>query len=235
MEQEGTAGAAHELDPTGGVDTLKGLIDAGGPVVVILLVMSVAALAVILAKLLAFRRARLGEGDVVRQAAAAVQRGERPAVPDGPTHPAMALVAAALEARRRGLDRDALREELLRVGRGNLAALRSHFRMLEVIAALAPLLGLFGTVLGMIDAFRALERAGGSVDPAILSGGIWQALLTTAIGLAVAMPVVAALGWLDRCVERTAETMDDVTARLLALPPVATAWRTVPGERPDVA
>jgi biopolymer transport protein ExbB len=54
------------------------------------------------------------------------------------------------------------------------------------------LLGLFGTVLGMVEAFRQLELAGSQVDPAVLSGGIWQALLTTAVGLAVAIPAVLA-------------------------------------------
>jgi len=79
-------------------------------------------------------------------------------------------------------------------------------------------------VLGMIAAFRALEAAGGAVDPAVLSGGIWQALSTTAVGLAVAMPTVAALAFLERRVERVAETMDDVVVQVLApLPATAAA------------
>lgn len=61
----------------------------------------------------------------------------------------------------------------------------------------APLLGLFGTVLGMISAFQALQEAGSQVDPSILAGGIWVALLTTAVGLAVAMPTSVVLSWLE--------------------------------------
>ena len=65
----------------------------------------------------------------------------------------------------------------------------------------------------MIDAFRQLEQAGNQVDPAVLSGGIWEALLTTAVGLAVAMPTVVALNWLERRVDRLAFEIDDIVTQ----------------------
>jgi len=95
-----------------------------------------------------------------------------------------------------------------------LESLRSWFRPLEVIASLAPLLGLFGTVLGMISAFQQLEQAGNRVNPAILSGGIWEALLTTAVGLAVAIPTVVALNWLERKVDRLAHDMNTIVTQV---------------------
>ena len=72
--------------------------------------------------------------------------------------------------------------------------LERGFRLLDTVAQLAPLLGLFGTVLGMIEAFQALQDAGSSVDPSLLAGGIWVALLTTA---AVAMPTSIVLSWFE--------------------------------------
>jgi biopolymer transport protein ExbB len=90
-------------------------------------------------------------------------------------------------------------------------------RPLEVIANLSPLLGLMGTVLGMISAFQNMEGAGNQVDPSVLSGGIWQALLTTAVGLAVAIPVVAAYNWLDRKVERISSRMNNKVTRVFTL------------------
>ena len=105
----------------------------------------------------------------------------------------------------------------MQYGGDMLESLRSHLRPLEVIASLAPLLGLLGTVLGMIEAFRDLEQAGSQVDPAVLSGGIWQALLTTAIGLAVAMPVIVALNWLERAIDRCAHEMDSVVTRVFTV------------------
>ena len=61
-------------------------------------------------------------------------------------------------------------------------------RGLATVAALAPLLGLLGTVIGMIRAFMVIEGQGTNVSPALLAGGIWEALLTTAAGLTVAIP-----------------------------------------------
>ena len=61
---------------------------------------------------------------------------------------------------------------------------------LEVISQVSPLIGLLGTVIGMIDSFNELELGGSLVDPSILAGGIWTALLTTAMGLIVAIPAV---------------------------------------------
>lgn len=107
----------------------------------------------------------------------------------------------------------ALREEILCFGEDMLESLRAGFRPLELIASLAPLLGLLGTVLGMIEAFREMEGAGNQVNPAVLSGGIWQALLTTALGLSVAIPVVAAHGWLERRVDRLAHEMGSQVTR----------------------
>ena len=77
------------------------------------------------------------------------------------------------------------------------ARLERGFRYLDSVAQLAPLLGLFGTVLGMIEAFQALQDAGSQVDPSILAGGIWVALLTTAVGLVVAMPTSIVLNWFE--------------------------------------
>ncbi|HAK63791.1 MAG TPA: flagellar motor protein MotA, partial [Alphaproteobacteria bacterium] len=80
-------------------------------------------------------------------------------------------------------------EEIGRIGGNQLVAMQSYFRWLEVIGNIAPLLGLLGTVMGMITAFQQLELAGSKVNPSILAGGIWEALLTTQVGLMVAIPV----------------------------------------------
>ena len=201
-----------ELETTlSGTDALLGTLMLGGFVVWLLIAMSVLALAVVLVKFWQFGRAGVGQ----RKAAAQMVALHR----DGLSREALALaadakgtltelVALALQGRARDVAEPKIREEVLRQGRDALEELRSGFRILEVIATLAPLLGLFGTVLGMIEAFRELEAAGNQVNPAILSGGIWQALLTTAVGLAVAMPTVAVLNWLERRMERLAHAMD---------------------------
>lgn len=123
------------------------------------------------------------------------------------------VVEAAMRAR---MDPDlgeaAAREETTRIARAGFAEARRGLRALELIATIAPLLGLLGTVLGMIAAFQALETSGASADPAALAGGIWEALLTTAAGMAVAIPAQAALSWFDGTIARLeAETEDLAT------------------------
>ena len=68
-----------------------------------------------------------------------------------------------------------------------LAAMSKRMRLLEAVVQAAPMLGLLGTVIGMIDAFGTLAVSQGAVDPALLAGGIWTALTTTAVGLAIAL------------------------------------------------
>ncbi len=70
-------------------------------------------------------------------------------------------------------------------------------RPLAVIARIAPLLGLLGTVLGLVEAFIAFSAGGGPPDPALLADGIWQALLTTVAGLTVAIPAILAHEWCE--------------------------------------
>ncbi|WP_430512339.1 MotA/TolQ/ExbB proton channel family protein [Pannonibacter phragmitetus] len=113
------------------------------------------------------------------------------------------------------MDRSAIEDEIARVATQQLHSLQSGTRALDNIAQLAPLLGLFGTVLGMIDAFQALQNAGDSVDPSILAGGIWVALLTTAAGLAVAMPVAALLAMFESWIEAERIAVETLSAQVL--------------------
>lgn len=107
--------------------------------------------------------------------------------------------------------------EIARVGASELRYLESHMRGLEMAAAVGPLLGLLGTVIGMIAAFEKLSEAGTRVDPSQLAGGIWVALITTVGGLIVAVPAMASYYLIDSFIERVRATMRDVTVQILAL------------------
>lgn len=106
------------------------------------------------------------------------------------------------------------REETARFAKRELTQARSGLRALELIATIAPLIGLLGTVLGMIAAFQALQEAGSRADPATLAGGIWEALLTTAAGMAVAIPASAALTWFESIVDRVQTDVEDAATRI---------------------
>ena len=77
---------------------------------------------------------------------------------------------------------------------------------LEIIAQVSPLIGLLGTVIGMIDSFNELELGGSLVDPSILAGGIWTALLTTAMGLIVAIPALISHYFFDKKLINTVQS-----------------------------
>ncbi|MCX7645793.1 MAG: MotA/TolQ/ExbB proton channel family protein [Rhodobacteraceae bacterium] len=175
-------------------DALLALLDLGGWVVGLILALSVLSLAVILWKLVQFRAAGVGRHGPLDAALAAWDAGQAArarALAEAAPHHLGPVLVLALGAGA------AARERLHALAEIRLARLESGFRLLDAVAQIAPLLGLFGTVLGMIDAFRAMQAAGQDVDPSILAGGIWVALLTTAAGLAVAMPVSAVLSWLE--------------------------------------
>lgn len=180
----------------------------GGPTLWILALFSVVTTTVALYKALQFtvlrvEKATLSDSLITQLNTAATA----PPQSASPTSPVDQVVLESWN--KRALHDTDWKDESLRLARNKLASLRGGMRVLEVISVIAPLLGLLGTVFGMISAFQALESAGSQVDPSILSGGIWEALLTTAAGLTVAIPALIAYHWADRKIERCREKMLD--------------------------
>lgn len=206
---------ASQLD---NLDPALQLLQRGGPVVLLLVLLSVLAVSIIIAKLLHFQVLGIAHHKKLYESLSDWRKGNQQSALQSlkqlPRHP----VARVMDAAMRGLlgerSEATVREEVTRIARNHIEHLRGWLRALELIANLSPLLGLLGTVIGMIEAFRQLESAGNQVDPALLSGGIWQALLTTAVGLVVAIPALVAHQWLERKVERCAHLMEDCTTRV---------------------
>lgn len=188
---------------------------SGGATMWVLALLSVVALATLISKILHFVRVRPGSTRHADQLLNGLRQGQQPAKPGKLSSPVDRVIWQCWNNRK--LDEAAWQEESLRLARTSLDELRGGLRVLEVISAIAPLLGLLGTVFGMIGAFQALETAGSQVDPSILSGGIWEALLTTAAGLTVAIPTLAAFHWADRNIEQCREKMQDRLSRLRVL------------------
>ena len=93
----------------------------------------------------------------------------------------------------------------------------SFLPSLEVISQVSPLVGLLGTVLGMIDSFNELELGGSLVDPSILAGGIWTALLTTAMGLIVAIPALVSHYFLEKKINYLMDDFETLISKLSTL------------------
>jgi len=189
-------------------------LDRGGPAMWAIAALSVLLLALVLWKVFDLMRlglwARAGAEAAVRQWVA----GQRPALTGGGLRGRVVAQAMALR-----LSDDAqAREETARLAKAGLARARSGLRAIDLIATIAPLIGLLGTVLGMIEAFQALQEAGARSDPAALAGGIWTALLTTAAGMAVAIPASVALAWFDGLVEGLQADLEDMATRIFTAP-----------------
>lgn len=203
------------------------MVDAlvlGGPAMWAIAALSVLSLALIFWKLWDLLAAGAWSGGARTQAAIeAWARGDIGAaeaeLKDRRSLRAQLARAAMASLRDPQLDRAGAEAETARVARNLLARARSGLRGLELAVVIGPLLGLLGTVAGMIAAFRALQEAGVQADPATLAGGIWEALLTTAAGMAVAIPAQIALSGFDAVVDRLRHDMEDAATRIFARAP----------------
>lgn len=192
-------------------------LDIGGPVVWILIAMSITALSIILLKVWQFVTTKPETLGTLDTTLSMWRRGEcQEALKelDREVFSGEVVEIAMHSLTQDQMDEDVLKEELDRVASAKLNDLRTLLPALEAIGTLSPLLGLLGTVLGMIDAFQAMEAAGTQVDPSVLSRGIWQALITTALGLSVAIPSLIAFNWMDRKIQRVATQMSDLVTQV---------------------
>jgi len=203
----------------------RGLTDflaKGGPALWLIALLSVVTLALILWKTWRFLKAGAWAGQATQASVDLWAKGDRTAALSGLAgrhglRARLALAAMHNRANPRLPDSDA-REETAREAKVILHEARTGLRALELIATIAPLIGLLGTVLGMIEAFQALQDSGTSADPAILAGGIWEALLTTAAGMAVAIPASMALSWFESVADNVQADMEDAATRIFTAP-----------------
>lgn len=189
------------------------LLQKGGAVMYVLLLLSVSSLAIILLKLLQFWRIGARRSGMMELIATGSTHEIRRRMALS-RHPAARVVETALDTGH--LPRELQEAEIDRIGSVEIRALETYIRSLEVVANISPLIGLLGTVIGMIKAFGRLEEAGARVDPSQLAGGIWEALLTTAFGLIVAIPALGAVHYFERKIEGVRALMRDATARVIA-------------------
>ncbi|MCV6602281.1 MAG: MotA/TolQ/ExbB proton channel family protein [Cohaesibacter sp.] len=198
---------------------IQSIMEMGGPVVVLLSILSVLSLTVILYKVWQFSWLGIGRHKRARKALLQWRQGQQVEAIDLLAKGKAPVSVVLLHAMRGQLfhpDKGALiREDVERVALSSLSKTRFLLRFLETVGQISPLLGLFGTVIGMIEAFQRLQQAGASVDPSVLAGGIWVALLTTAVGLAVAIPASLFADWFSSRVEREQDVIEELVTSVL--------------------
>lgn len=192
-------------------------LGTGGPIIIVLAALSVLSLTLIVVKTIQLMPVRNGEP---ARDAALVQwaNGDRAAAQSAVAagkSPADRVCAYAMQSLIDGFKGSALMAELTRRGNQEFASMNSWIRVLELIAMISPLLGLLGTVSGMIQSFQELELAQGAANASVLAGGIWQALLTTAAGLLVAIPAAVGASLLSGRAEAGAQAIENAVGRLM--------------------
>jgi biopolymer transport protein ExbB len=197
------------------------IFQKGGLIMYGLALLSVYAVAVVIFKVIQFRKANVFDRSFIEPALREIKQGDRMKATKtlaGITGPIARIMRVTFECvANRDMSQRSKEAEITRVGSGDIRYLESHLRGLEMTASVAPLMGLLGTVIGMITSFSKLSLAGARIDPTLLAGGIWEALLCTAGGLVVAIPAMAAHYMLDGIIEKVRATMKDVSVQILAL------------------
>lgn len=173
------------------------LLGKGGVLVYPILACFVLVCAIFVERLVVFSRVRVrgaelasGLGRLVRDG----RGGEACAMLDGDNSALGRVLAQVLPVST--ADREMMETVLVSATNDELRHLSRRTQLLATIGNIAPSLGLLGTVIGMIKAFMVIQEMGGKVNAAVLAGGIWEAMLTTALGLAVALPAMAAHSYL---------------------------------------
>ena len=194
----------------------------GGVLMVPILAFSVVALMVFLERIWSLHGPRVIPRDFLQLIRRKVESGkaaEALTLCEGNRSTLSVVLASGL--RHAGRPRDVVKESFEEVGRIEVTRLGRYVELMGTIAAVAPLLGLLGTVVGMIDVFRAVvdEAANttGAANPAVLANGIWAALLTTAAGLSVAVPTYLGYKYLLSQVDGLAIQMEEISLDLIDL------------------
>ena len=189
----------------------------GGPLVWPLLALFVWGVGIILHRVVTLPRERIIDPEVVGAVEKLLLAGKIPeATAYCKRHPlpmTRVLMAAILNHDR---SESELKEVLEEAGRQEVPLIRRHLTALGTIASVSPLLGLFGTVLGMISVFATLSGEE-TVNAAMLAGGISEALITTALGMLVAMPTLAAYNYFVGRVQLLILEMERVSLHIVAV------------------
>ena len=177
--------------------TLPTLLSYGGSVLWVLLIVSAVAVAVFIERFLYCHRAQINSTEFLNGVRTVLKRNnvvEALSICDATPGPVARLVKVAILNRDEGRER--VREALEEAGSMEVPRLEEKLNLLATIAQLSPLIGLLGTVLGFMKTFAEMQRNGLSAHVGDLTDGIWQALICTAAGLAIAIPAHAAYNYL---------------------------------------
>ena len=202
------------------------LIQKSGICGYLIVLCSVFSLAFIVERFIVFRRAKLKDTDILMNVIERIKKGEGEKLKEelknanNINSPVIKVVSEILEKHVNAggccrSSRDAIEKSINYLGEREVRVLEKHLSGLLTIGQLSPLLGLLGTVLGMIKAFMVIQQVGGKVNAQVLAGGIWEAMLTTAMGLVVAIPTMLAYSFFTSRLNRIVALINDIGNELI--------------------
>ncbi len=168
-----------------------------------ILLCSILALAIFAERLIRFSMTRsrgAGLAERIAELLKEKKEGDAREAAEESNSPMGRVLVQAMEVKER--EREIVETVIVNAIDEEVRGLSSYTQALATIGNIAPMLGLLGTVMGLIKAFMVIQEMGGKVNAAVLAGGIWEAMLTTAFGLAVALPTVAAHSYLIARIEQ---------------------------------
>jgi len=192
------------------------IVAKGGWLMVAIFICSLVAVAIIVERWMTLHKARINahsffmeiKGLILKEKMTeAIERCRRT------PGPVASILKAGIE--RHEETKEEIREAVESSGKVEVHRLERYLGVLATIAAVAPLLGFLGTVTGMIKAFMRIEALGGNVNATVLAGGIWEALVTTAAGLTVGIPVLIFYNYFQGKVDRFVYEMEESSSKLL--------------------
>lgn len=182
-----------------------------------LLICSILSLAIIIERLIFLRRNRIIRLDILREIEIAIKKRDLPAAlewAESVRTPMLKIAKTAIINADRS--RDELKNYLEEAGRIEVPILERFHTILHTIAVISPLLGLLGTVTGMIKVFETIVTHG-TGNASVLAGGISEALITTASGLSIAIPTLVFFNFFSKKAENLITEMEHHTITLLEL------------------
>jgi biopolymer transport protein ExbB len=191
-------------------------IENGGPVIWLILAAAAIAAAVFVERALFCHRSQINSTEFLNGVRTVVKRGnvvEAISICDATPGPVARLVKAAILQRDHGRER--VREAVEEAGLTEVPRLEEKLNLLATIAQIAPLLGLFGTIVGFISVFGQIEAKGLYAHIELLSHGIWQSLICAAAGIAVAIPAHAAYNYLVSRVNKIVLDMERAASEIV--------------------
>jgi len=191
-------------------------IEQGGPVIWLILIAAATALIVFVERTLFCHRSQINSAEFLNGVRTVIKRGnvvEAISICDATPGPVARLVKAAILNREHGRER--VREAVEEAGLVEVPRLEEKLNLLATIAQIAPLLGLFGTIIGFIETFKVIGKEGLYANIQTLSGGVWEALICAAAGIAVAIPAHAGYNYLVSRVNKIVLDMERAAAEIV--------------------